>query len=116
MKNYVTATVEGFVTRDPVLRTTKTGKNVCSFSLAVNHFSKEAAEPGVSYIDVETWEKLAESCFQKIAKGKRVIVIGGLRQDRWVGSDGKNQAKIKIVGNEVRFIEQPSETSLKEAV
>ena len=116
MKNYATATIEGFVTREPVMRTTKTGKNVCSFSLAVNHFTKEGAEPGVSYIDVETWEKLAETCAQRIAKGKRVIVIGGLRQDRWEGTDGKTQAKVKIVGSEVRFLEQSSQSSLKEAV
>jgi len=116
MKNYATATVEGFVIREPVTKTTKTGKSVCSFSLAVNHFTKDGSEPGVSYIDVETWEKLAEACSQKIAKGKRVIVIGGLRQDRWEGGDGKTHAKIKLVGSEVRFIEQPLQSSLKEAV
>jgi len=116
MKNYATATIEGFVTREPVVRTTKTGKTVCSFSLAVNHFVKEGAEPGVSYIDVETWEKLAETCAKSVAKGKKVLVIGGLRQDRWEGSDGKTQTKIKIVGTEVRFLEKPSQSPLKEAV
>lgn len=108
MKNYATATIEGFVTHEPVLKATKTGKNVCSFSLAVNHFTRENAEAKVSYIDVETWEKLADSCAKNIGKGKRVIVIGPLRQDRWEGSDGKVQSKIKIVASEVRFIERPA--------
>ena len=116
MKNYAAATIEGFVTREPVVRTTKTGKTVCSFSLAVNHFTKEGSEPGVSYFDIETWEKLAEICSKSLTKGKRVIVIGSVRQERWEGSDGKNQTRVKIIGNEVRFIEQPSQSPLREAV
>ena len=116
MKNYAAATIEGFVTQNPVVRTTKTGKSVCSFTLAVNHFSKEGSEPGVSYIDVEIWEKLAETCAPKIAKGKRIIVIGSLRQDRWEDGDGRIQTRIKVVGSEMRFIEQSSQPPLKEAV
>jgi single-strand DNA-binding protein len=105
MQNYATATIEGFVTQDPALRKTKTDKKVCSFTLAVNHYSKEDMEPRVSYIEVETWEKLAEICSGNITKGKRLMVIGSLRQDRWEGKDGKRQSRIKIVGNEVRFLE-----------
>jgi len=105
MQNYATATIEGFVTREPILRKTKTGKSVCSFSLAVNHFSKADSEPKVSFIEVETWEKIADICSKNINKGKRVMVIGPLRQDRWEGKDGKNQSKVKIIGNEVRFLE-----------
>jgi single-strand DNA-binding protein len=107
MQNVAAATIEGFVTRDPVLKRTKTGKSVCSFSLAVNHYTKMDDSPKVSFIEVETWEKIAELCSQKIAKGKRILVIGGLRQDRWEGKDGKTQSRIKIVGNEVRFLESP---------
>lgn len=106
MKNYATATIEGFVTQDPVLRTTKTGRSLCVFSLAVNHYTKDSSDPKVSYIDVETWEKLADICAHSITRGKHVMVIGTLRQDRWEGPDGKIQSKIKIVGSEVRFIEK----------
>ncbi|TFH42117.1 MAG: single-stranded DNA-binding protein, partial [Chrysiogenales bacterium] len=84
---------------------TKTGKDVCHFTVAVNHFSKENDEPQVSFIDVETWEKLAGICSSGITKGRRVMVIGTLRQDRWEGTDGKKQSRIKIVGREVRFLE-----------
>jgi single-strand DNA-binding protein len=107
MRNYATATIEGFVTHDPVLKTTKTGKALCTFSLAVNHFSPADSEPKVSFIDVETWEKIAEGCSRSVSKGRHVMVIGPLRQDRWEGNDGKTQSKIKIVGSEVRFLENP---------
>lgn len=105
MQNYQTVTIEGRATHDPVLKQTKTGKNVCTFSLAMNHYSKEGAEPQVSFIDVETWEKLAEYCSGNVSKGRRIMVAGTLRQDRWEGQDGKKQSRIKIVGKEVRFIE-----------
>jgi len=107
MQNVAAATIEGFVTQNPVLKKTKTGKSVCTFSLAVNHFTRMDDNPKVSFIEVETWERIAEICSESVAKGKRLLVIGGLRQDRWEGKDGKMQSRIKIVGNEVRFLETP---------
>ncbi len=120
MQNYATATIEGFVTREPVIKKTKSGKSLCSFALAVNHFSKNEEDPKVSFIDVETWEKLADICSRNVSKGKRLIIIGKLRQDRWEGDDGKTRSKIKIIGSEVRFLEtikapQQQENVLAEA-
>ncbi len=106
MLNYSTAMVEGYATHNAVARKTKTGKNVCSFGIAINHFSKADEEPRVSFVDVEAWDKTGEFCSKNITKGKRVMVMGTLRQDRWEGKDGKQQTKIKIVANEVRMIEQ----------
>ena len=50
MTNFTTATVEGNVTHEPALKKTKTGKNVCTFSLAVNHYSADDAEKKVSIL------------------------------------------------------------------
>ncbi|OHD63011.1 MAG: hypothetical protein A2176_09290 [Spirochaetes bacterium RBG_13_51_14] len=105
MQNYVTATIEGNATRDSVFKKTKTGKSLCSFSLAVHHYSKDDVEPKVSYIDVDTWDKLADICSDGVSKGRRVMVIGTLRQERWEESDGKKRSRIKVVGREVRFLE-----------
>lgn len=117
MQNYATATVEGFVTHEPVLKTTKSGKSVCSFSIAINHYSQPDSPPKVSYLDIETWEKFAEHCSNNVSKGKRVMVIGELRQDRWEGTDGRIQSKIKLVGNQLRLLSSMNamrETELKE--
>ncbi len=105
MQNYDIVTIEGRATQDPALKKTKTGKSVCGFSLAVNHYSKDSAETKVSFIDVETWDKLAEICGGNVSKGRRIMVMGSLRQDRWEGEDGKKQSRIKIVAREVRFLE-----------
>jgi len=105
MYNYATATIEGFATQDPILKTTASGKLVCNFSLAVNHYSKENTDQNVSFLEIETWEKIAEICSGNISKGKRMMVIGDLKQDRWEDKEGKKQSKIKIVGHEIRFLE-----------
>ena len=111
MQNYSNATIEGFVTHDPTAKITKTGKSLCTFALAINHYSKSDEPPKVSFIEVETWEKIADFCSKNIAKGKRVMVMGSLRQDRWEDDKGKIQSRIKIVGNEVRFLESASTAS-----
>ncbi len=105
MQNFSNATIEGFVTHDPATKTTKTGKSLCTFALAINHYSKSDEPPRVSYIEVETWEKTADFCSRNISKGKRVMVMGSLRQDRWEDDKGKIQSRLKIVGTEVRFLE-----------
>ncbi len=114
MQNYTAATIEGFVTHEPMLRSTKTGKSVCTFSIAVNHYSQPDAPPRVSYIDVETWEKVADICGKNVSKGKRIMVIGSLKQDRWEGKDGKTQSKIKLVGNQIRFLDTLPERARSE--
>ncbi len=105
MQNYATATIEGFVTKEPLIKKTKTGKSLCTFSLAINHYSKENEAPKVSFIEVETWEKIADVCSRNVSKGRRLMVIGSLRQDRWENESGKTQSRLKIIGNEIRFLE-----------
>jgi single-strand DNA-binding protein len=105
MQNYTAATVEGFVTHEPVSKKTKTGKNLCLFSVAINHYSNPDEPPRVSYLDIETWEKFADICSKNVAKGRRIMVMGALRQDRWEGKDGKMQSKIILVGRDIRFLD-----------
>ena len=105
MTNFNSATIEGYLAQDPRVRETKTGKQVCTFAVAMNHFSDPDSSPRVSFIDIETWDKLATNCSKNLAKGRRVIVHGKLRQDRWEGKEGRSQSKILVVGREVQFLD-----------
>ena len=86
---------------------------LCQFSLAINHYTKEEEEPKVSYVDVETWNKTADICSKYLSKGRHVMVIGNLRQDRWEDKDGKFKSKIKIIGNEIIFLDGQRESKAK---
>jgi len=97
--------IEGNVTRDAELKYTPSGSPVCTFSIAVNRSYKKGDdyEKEVSFIDVETWGKLAESCAKNLTKGRGTRVVGRIKQERWNDTDGKARSKIKIVGEHVEF-------------
>ncbi len=97
--------IEGNLTADAVLSETPKGTAVCVFSVASNRYYRQDGElqKEVSFVDVETWAKLAEACAKTLRKGRGVRVVGRLRQDRWTDSDGKHREKIKIVAEHVEF-------------
>lgn len=97
--------IEGNVVRDPVIKETPRGSTVCNFSIASNRFYKQddGYEQETSFFEVESWAKLAETCSKNCGKGRGVRVVGRLKQDRWIGSNGKNCTKIKVVADHVEF-------------
>ena len=90
---------DGRLTADPVMRTTKTGKHVVTFCIAVNH-PGPGGKTAASFFNVETWEKVADRAMD-LRKGQPVTVEGILRQDRFADNDGKTQVRIKIVAHRV---------------
>ena len=105
MNNLNSILIEGNLVRDPLLRSTPKGTQLCTMSLASNRFYKQDAgyEKEVSFFEVETWARLAEACYAKGRKGRGVRVVGRLKQDRWNGTDGKQHSKITIVAEHVEF-------------
>ena len=105
MTPYSFATVEGFATRDPEVRTTKTQKKVATFLMSILHYSRIEEHPRISFVDIEGWERVADDIELDIKKGQRVMVIGTIRQDRWETETGKMNSRIKIVAQEIRLIQ-----------
>jgi single-strand DNA-binding protein len=105
MNNLNSILIEGNMVRDPQYRTTPKGTPVCNFSLASNRFFRQdnGYEKEVSFFDVETWAKLADTCNNLGKKGRGVRVVGRLKQDRWTGNDGKPRSRISIVAEHVEF-------------
>jgi single-strand DNA-binding protein len=105
MNNLNSILIEGNLVRDPLLRSTPKGTQVCTFSLASNRFFRQDSglEKEVSFFDVETWAKLAEHCYNLGRKGRGVRVVGRLKQDRWNDANGKSHSKVSIVAEHVEF-------------
>ncbi|MCL2791494.1 MAG: single-stranded DNA-binding protein [Spirochaetaceae bacterium] len=105
MNNLNSILVEGNLTKDPVFTENTKGTSICSFSIATNRYYKQEDEyqSEVSYLDVETWAKLAEACRDHLTKGRGVRVVGRVKQDRWMDQGGKNKSKVKIVAEHVEF-------------
>ena len=105
MNNLNSILIEGNLVRDPLFRTTPKGTPLCTFSLASNRFFRQDSglEKEVSFFDVETWSKLAESCYSKGHKGRGVRVVGRLKQERWNDPEGKSRSRVTIVAEHVEF-------------
>ena len=102
-------TIIGNLTRDPELRTTQTGVNVCDFTVAVNR--KQSAEqrqqgvkPEADFFRVTAWRERGEICAKYLAKGKKVCVIGPVSVRTYTGNDGVVRASLEVTADEVEFL------------
>lgn len=98
--------LEGNIVRDPILKETPKGTQVCNFSIASNRGYKTEAgtfDKEVSFFDIESWGRLAEICEENCSKGRGVRIVGRLKQGRWVDEKGKLHARISVVAEHVEF-------------
>ncbi len=96
----------GNLTRDPELRQTPNGQNVCSFSLALNRSYKGADgtwQEATDYIDVVAWGPLGERVAQYLSKGRPCLVNGRLQSRSWE-SDGQKRSKVEVNAQDVTFL------------
>lgn len=96
----------GRLTRDPEQRSTTTGKTIVNFSIAVDRGGQDDA---ADFFDVTAWEKLGELVMQYLAKGRRVLVQGRLRQDSWDDKEtGKKRSRVEVTATDVTFLDGPN--------
>ena len=70
-------TIIGNLTKDPELRTTASGINVCNMTVAVNR-RRAGSDPETDFFGVSVWRGLGESCAKYLRKGAKVCVIGAV--------------------------------------
>ena len=108
-------TIIGNLTRDPELRTTQTGINVCDFTVAVNRkLSAQQKANGqqaeADFFRVTAWRELGEICAKYLAKGRKVAVVGPVSVRTYTGNDGVTRANLEVTADEVEFL-SPRESS-----
>ena len=100
-------TIIGNLTRDPELRTTNTGVNVCDFTVAVNRRQRRDAQngqPEADFFRVTAWRERGELCAKYLAKGRKVCVIGPVSVRTYTGNDGTTRASLEVTADEVEFL------------
>ncbi len=103
--------VEGNLARDPIIRTTKTGKAVASFTLGVTEEyidSKGERKNTTNWPNIVAWGKYAEAVANYCRKGTRVHVMGKYttrsyddpktNQRRWITEISANSVSIDAAG------------------
>ena len=100
-------TIIGNLTRDPELRTTTSGVNVCSFTVAVNRRNRrddQNGQPEADFFRVTAWRQLADICGKYLAKGRKVAVIGPVSVHTYTGNDGTTRASMEVNADDVEFL------------
>ena len=94
----------GRLAQQPESRYTPSGKSVCLFSLAVE---RRGTGEAPDYIDIITWEQVADACSAHLGKGRRVGLAGRLQVRKFVDSDGKQRKITEVIASEVEFLDAP---------
>ena len=104
----ITAIVTGNLTKDPVLRTTASGKAMCSFSIASN--MKQGEHKLTTFVDVVCFDEQADVCSLKLHKGDRAVVSGRMAMETYQKKDGSEGRSLRLVAEDValslRFAEK----------
>ncbi|MDT8323820.1 MAG: single-stranded DNA-binding protein [Bacteroidota bacterium] len=103
--NYVL--IVGNLTKDPVFRTTSNNTPVVNFSIASNRRYKDrnnSWQEDVCYIGIVAWNKLAESCEQRLRKGSAVLIEGELQTRNWRTEDGSPRSILEVKARRIQFL------------
>lgn len=81
MPSYNKLILIGHLTRDPEVRATQNGKQVCSGGIAVNE--KRGEHESVMFIDWAAFGKTGETMAKHLKKGSAVLLEGKLEFHQW---------------------------------
>ncbi len=103
----------GNVTKDPEIRTTPTGQNVASFSVATNmNWTDQSGQKQsrAEFHNIVAWRKLADICGQYLHKGTKVYLEGRLQTRDWVAQDGTKKYRTEVIAETMQMLNRPGET------
>lgn len=90
----------GNLTRDPELRSTPNGAQICSFGIAVNRKFKKGDEwiEEPTFVDCTVFGPKAEPFAKHFTKGKLAHIEGSLRMETWDDKQtGAKRSKLGVV-------------------
>ncbi|MBI1932728.1 MAG: single-stranded DNA-binding protein [Ignavibacteriales bacterium] len=99
--------VAGNLTKDPIFRETSNNTPVANFHVAANRRYKDSNnqwQEDVCYVGVVAWNKLADSCKDRLKKGSAVLVDGELQSRTFKTEDGKNRTIVEIKAKRIQFL------------
>ena len=97
-------TIMGNLGRNPELRKTQSGKDVCSFSVATTE--KYNNETQTQWHNVVFWGKQAEIIAKYFFKGSKILLTGKMTYRSYNNAAGEPRNTAEIVGSEFHFIDK----------
>jgi single-strand DNA-binding protein len=101
------AIIVGNVSQDPQLKTTPSGHNVCTFSVATNRVwsgQNNQKQQSVEFHNVVLWQKLADVAAKYLKKGALVLIEGRIQTRSWQDkATGAKRYRTEIVGESMQL-------------
>jgi single-strand DNA-binding protein len=95
----IIAIAAGRIARDAELRTTKSDKSVCSFTVACDAGYGENKR--TEWIKVAIFGKRADGLSPYLKKGTALTVQGEAKSNSWISKSGEAQGEIEIFADKV---------------
>ena len=106
----------GNLTRDPEMKTTQNGYNVCDFTIAVNrrrYGQQQQQQAGqqsdADFFRISVWGKNGENCARYLSKGRKVFVSGALSARTYQANDGTTRVSLEVNADDVEFLSSRAE-------
>lgn len=95
----------GNLGQDPNVKFLESGTAVCNFSVACTESWTKDGEKKESteWVNIETWDKLAEICGEYLVKGKQVYLEGKIKTEKW-DKDGQTHYRTKVVCHVMKML------------
>ncbi len=109
--------VAGNLTKDPTFRETSNNTPVVNFHVAVNRRYKDSSnqwQEDVCYVGVVAWNKLADSCRERLTKGSAVLIDGELQSRTFKTDDNKNRTIVEIKAKRIQFLNKVEKNGVNE--
>ena len=94
--------ITGRLTADPDVKVTMNGTSVVDITLAVDR-GYIKGEKQTDFIPVQAWRQTAEFIGRNFSKGKPMLCVGQLINDKWTDKEGKKRDSWKVKADEVEF-------------
>lgn len=95
-------TIIGRLGRDPEIKQTKSGSNMCSMSVAVD--SGFGNNKTTTWYRVSAFGKNAESSAKHLKKGSLICASGDLAVNEFEGKDGTTKLSLDITADKIVFL------------
>jgi single-strand DNA-binding protein len=97
--------IEGVLKEAPLYRLTPKGVPVCTLVIVSKQYRRDGkkSEEEIGFFQVRAGSKLADACNAQGREGRGLRVVGRLKEERWVGPDGKPRSKVFIVADHVEW-------------
>lgn len=101
----------GRLVADPELRSTTTGRSVCSFRMAVDRdFVRAGEQREADFISVVAWGNTGTFVSNYFRKGSMIAVVGRIQTRNYEDKTGAKRTAFEVVANQVSFCGSKAES------